>query len=318
MIAVMPVFCLSLHAGYLCRHSGACCTAGWDIPAETAVVDAVRQRVVMDEPAATLFLSHAGGGFTVGKRGDGACVFFEPARGHLCVIHRQAGAEHLPSACRHFPRVVLRDPRGTFVTLSHFCPTAAAMLLDPGPLRIIEAPPSIALGGSLEGLDATAVLPPLLRAGVLMDYEGLSAWERAGIAVLDRDDLDVDAALEIIATRTAAVMRWSPGSDSLAISVERAFGEWLGAEEPHRPAARADRPLRAFLAAHLFGSWAAYQRGGLQAVVDDLRTALVTLRREMQVHDSVVESARAADLRLRHKGTSVSARGSVRGSRGRP
>jgi hypothetical protein len=29
-----PVFALSIHADYACRHSGACCSAGWTIPVE--------------------------------------------------------------------------------------------------------------------------------------------------------------------------------------------------------------------------------------------------------------------------------------------
>ena len=34
MLAVMPVYSLSIHADYRCRHSGACCTADWDVPVE--------------------------------------------------------------------------------------------------------------------------------------------------------------------------------------------------------------------------------------------------------------------------------------------
>ncbi|MGE5360921.1 MAG: hypothetical protein ACM3NQ_18035, partial [Bacteroidales bacterium] len=30
----LPVRSLSIHAHYSCRHSGACCTAGWPIPVE--------------------------------------------------------------------------------------------------------------------------------------------------------------------------------------------------------------------------------------------------------------------------------------------
>ena len=63
------------------------------------------------------------------------CVFFEPRRGNLCAIQRQMDHSHLPSACRHFPRVAVIDPRGTFVTLSHVCPTAARMLIDGGDCR---------------------------------------------------------------------------------------------------------------------------------------------------------------------------------------
>jgi len=30
----MAVFALSIHADYRCRHSGACCSADWDVPVE--------------------------------------------------------------------------------------------------------------------------------------------------------------------------------------------------------------------------------------------------------------------------------------------
>jgi hypothetical protein len=31
------VFALSIHADYRCRHSGACCSADWDVPVELTV-----------------------------------------------------------------------------------------------------------------------------------------------------------------------------------------------------------------------------------------------------------------------------------------
>jgi len=34
MIGIMPAKCLDIHADYLCGHAGACCTAGWAIPAD--------------------------------------------------------------------------------------------------------------------------------------------------------------------------------------------------------------------------------------------------------------------------------------------
>src|SRR4029079_4552041 len=71
------------------------------------------------------------------RRPNGACIFFERQRGNLCAIQRQMDRSHLPSACRHFPRVVVIDPRGTFVTLSHLCPTAARMLIDGGAAAVV-------------------------------------------------------------------------------------------------------------------------------------------------------------------------------------
>lgn len=325
MIAVMSVFCLSFHATYACRHAGACCTQAWDIPVETDVAELVRGgSVVVDGgPRQPLLVprSNADDGFMLGRRAEGACVFFEPERGRLCAIHRQAGPERLPSACRHFPRVVLRDPRGTFVTMSHFCPTAAALLVDPAGMEVVEAPVSISLGGSLEGLDATAVLPPLLRPGVLVDYDGLSEWERAGLAVLDRDDLDAERALDIISAATREVASWAPGRESLASAVRRAFSRALRGELSSRgKCSRPDRSERAFLAAHLFANWAAYESGGLLGVLDNLREVLATLRRHLRKQESFVDVVRGADLELRHadkkRGGPVSASGGSAGDRG--
>jgi hypothetical protein len=55
-----------------------------------------------------------------------------------------------------------------------------------------------------------------------------------------------------------------------------------------------------FAAAHLFGSWAAYQNGGIAGVVGAVRGALSLLKREMASGASFVEAARATDLALRH------------------
>jgi hypothetical protein len=156
-------------------------------------------------------------------------VFFEKDAGGLCRIHRTLGEGSLPSACRHFPRVVLSDPRGTFITLSHFCPTAAGLLFEDGPLTIVAAPDALSLAGSAEGLDARDVLPPLLRPGMLMDVEAYGAWERNGISVLQAG-VSAGAALASIASATRAVQGWSPGQGSLAGAVERAFQQALPAE----------------------------------------------------------------------------------------
>src|SRR6185436_6391704 len=117
-------------------------------------------------------------------REDGACVFFEPLAGRLCAVHRTVGPRLLPSACRNFPRIALRDPRGVFVTLSHYCPTAARLLLRDQDLAIVDAPASITLDGEVEGLDATGVLPPLLRQGMLMSLDAYDTWEREAVATL--------------------------------------------------------------------------------------------------------------------------------------
>ena len=282
----MPVFCLSVHASYACAHAGACCTAGFTIPVEAPIVHGLRLRGI-EAPA----ILDTGRG--------GACLFFEADGGRLCAVHRLAGPDLLPSACRHFPRVVLTDPRGTFVTLSHFCPTAAALLADSGPLKIVEAPPSLALDGRLEGLDARTVLPPLLRPGVLMDLDGYTAWERASIAVFDRADTGPETALEIIAACTRTICDWTPGHTPLAQRVTEVFDARRHAFDAE------ERPVKAFMAAHLFASWAPYEGGGLHAAIDAVADALARLRGEMR-HAPFVDAVQVVDLQLRHTRENVS------------
>ena len=288
----MRTFCLSVHARYACRHSGACCTASWPIQMDFGMARELRRR--MNTPN---FLDHVDGLSYLTRRPDGSCVFLE-REGGLCAIHRIAGPDLLPLACRHFPRVALTDPRGTFVTLSGFCPTVASMLLDHGRLHVVEAPAPLALNGTLEGLDATAVLPPLLRPGILIDYESYAAWERAAIGVLDRDDLDARQALDIIEFATRAVQRWTEDDGPMVKCVDRAFSHLP--PRAANPRSLDTRPTRVFVAGHLFASWAAYQDGGIAGVIEVARTALTELERELARGLSFVDAVRAADFRLRH------------------
>lgn len=228
-------FCLRLHADYVCQHAGACCTAGWAIPLEKQAYENVRLHFGGQER----LLFAAGGPLPEGAAAvlavqpSGACVFFEPGRGNLCAVHRELGAASLPAACRHFPRIVLTDARGTFISLSHFCPTAAGLLRSPGAaaFEVVQAPGPLALESNvaddgpedLEGLDARDSLPPLLCPGMLTDLDGYDAWERAAIALLSRHDLTAGGALAILSSATRAVQSWRPGRGSLREAVAREF-----------------------------------------------------------------------------------------------
>jgi Fe-S-cluster containining protein len=311
--------CLSIHASYGCRHAGACCEQDWHIPVEPEVLRVVGALGI--RPLAAGF-ARVGPDTVLARHPGGACVFLEAADGRLCSIHRQAGPGALPSACRHFPRLPLRDDRGTFIGMSHFCPTAAAMLLDDGPLEIVEAPASLDVLG-LEGFEARAALPPLLRPGLLADLDAYTEWEAACIRTLGRDDIDLEAALGVIAAATARARTWTPGPLGLRQWIADAFELHAGAPaEPfgaahqrHRAAAlepvsparfprygdddeatwalgrRAlrhfDRAIRRFLAARLFACPVAYEGQGLLTLVEWLRTCLAVLQRD---------AAREADL----------------------
>jgi len=287
------VRCLTIHASYTCAHAGACCRAGWTIPVEGPLVSPLR--AIGIEIGATRIAP---------VLPDGHCTFFEPET-RLCRIHRRGGASLLPSVCRHFPRVVVKDRRGTSVTLSHFCPTAAALLFAAPRFAIVDAPRPLALDGSLEGLDATDVLPPLLSPGVLTDWDGYSAWEAEAIALFDIDDLEPERAVQVLTRATELASAWRPGSDSLACAVHRAFAR-------SRPDALGNggrwgafgRIVNAFLAAHAFASWAAYKPDGLRAIPRAVAAALAILTREldgqMLTRETLTNAIRASDLQLRH------------------
>ena len=326
--AAMAAFCLGIHARYQCRHAGACCQ-NWTVPAEARIVQIVEtQKLRRSGFSGTLFLPvdrPEGRSWTVARDAHDDCVFFERDAGRLCVLHREAGIDALPAACRHFPRKILRDARGTCISLSHFCPTAAGMLLTPGGLEIVEARPPLDLPPPLEGLDARDALPPLVRPGLLCDVDGYQAWEQAGIATFAREDLTSDQSLNVIAAATDDIREWQPRAETLRERVVRAFAaacpvEMANANAQKRAmeivaalsAGRAadiapvdrfedrwaqhvahhfapfERPMMNYLAARLFANWIAYQGRGLRSIVDWLWTCAAVVRHN--VLERVLES----------------------------
>jgi hypothetical protein len=256
-----------------------------------------------------------GPAWTVARDRHDDCVFFERGAGRQCVIHREAGMDALPVACRHFPRTILHDSRGTFISLSHFCPTAATMLLAPVSLAVVEAQPPLRLPPPLEGLDASEALPPLLRPGLLCDPAGYQAWEHRGIATFARGDLAFGECVNVIAGAAEAVRLWEPRRESLAERVETAFEvarpvkdsdleaheramEIVAALSAGRASdyspidrfeehwerhvaahfAAFERPMRNYLAARLFANWIAYQGRGLRSIVEWLRVCAAVVR----------------------------------------
>ena len=203
-----------------------------------------------------------------------------------------------------FPRVVLHDGRGTFVSLSHFCPTAAALLFEAGDLwpavGIVDAPPALTGVGPLDGLDARSVWPPLLRPGVLMDLESYDAWERLGVELLMREGVAPDVSLDALASTTNRITAWSPGGPApLLHAVRDAFGML---SPPPTAVLDVDRSaLKRWLAARLFGNWIAYQGNGLQAIVGHLRGCLATFTTELARDGSPLEAIRRSDLLIVHR-----------------
>jgi hypothetical protein len=215
-----PTRALSIHARYACGRSGACCTAGWAIPVEPDVDDGLRRgweegRLRAGGAASVAELLRPAAGLADGARvllrqdRHGRCAFFEPHAGNLCAIHRGLGHEALPVACRQFPRLALLAPDAVRITLSHFCPTAAGLLFAPGPCAIVEDPPAFPPARVYEGLDAREALPPLLRPGVLLGWDGHAAWEAHAVATLAGGALGPEEALARLEAQAAAASAWT-------------------------------------------------------------------------------------------------------------
>jgi len=233
-------------------------------------------------------------------RQDGTCTFLENGT-RLCEIHKVGGHGSLPLTCRMFPRIVLHDPRGTFVSLSHFCPTAAAMLFEPGPVGIVDAPSTLTDGGALDGLDARNVWPPLLRREMLMDLESYDTWERLGVEVLTREAVAPRESLDALDAATTRITRWTPGSTPLGHAVLDAFGALApptSVLEHHDPA------VKRWLAARLFGSWIAYQGEGLATIVRYLRACLDAFTIELARDRNALEAIRRSDRLIVHDSSS--------------
>jgi hypothetical protein len=312
--------CLSFHAGYRCQHVGACCSAGWDVEVEPHIVDAVRSGRLLpvlstDAPFAAL---PEGDALAPARTTSGECAFHHA---HRCSLQEVGSESMLPSACRHFPRVYLRDARGTLLTLSHFCPTAASLLLDTAPVTVVDAQPPLALAEPIEGLDAREALPPLVRPGLLADTAGYGAWEEAVVRTF-LDSPDVDSAFSRIEEATETIRRWSPSKGPFTSAVQSAFAVTTvaasTADQParlsrafaivreltgphplmevpsgferdwtrlHDAAAHAMRnPMARYLAATAFGNWIAYRGQGLRSIVEWLRACYDVVRVQMVRH----------------------------------
>ena len=297
---------LSFHAAYCCRDSGDCCSAGWPI-------------LVEPDRAGALARLAGRRSMTLLPVVDGRCVFHDDAR-RRCRAHETLGHAALPLACRQFPRVSVIDPRGVSVTLSHFCPTARALLDDEGATGIVVDAPAFPSDGEYEGLDVRAALPPLLRPEMLMDWESWWLWEAESVALIGARAEAPDTALAALRVAVDDASGWSPERGPLDVAVRSAFDRaretrapWHAGDRvrqawaddvvasiprPHRPRVldRTPEPpppgvLARFLAAHAFASWTAHQGTGLHAWLRSLEVASV-LAEDFGV--------RQADLLLRH------------------
>lgn len=210
----------------------------------------------------------------------------------------------MPLACRMFPRLILHDSRGTFISLSHFCPTAAGLLFETGPpAAIVDAPAALAGAGQLDGLNARDVWPPLLRPGVLMDPESYGIWERLAVEVLTREGIAPRVSLDTLDAATRRAEQWTPdvSGEPLLHAVRDAFGLQsppTAVLEDYEPA------VKRWLAARLFGTWIAYQGNGLRTIVRYLQACLDVFTIELARDRDALQAIRRSDRLIVHESSS--------------
>lgn len=325
----MPVRVLSFHAEYKCRHRGRCCTSGWPIPVEEP------ERTEIERAVAAGLLAAPPGfhsrdradaqptGPTLIGTTDGRCVFHDDHATGGCRIHRTLGHAALPLACRQFPRLSVRDPRGVSVTLSHYCPTAADLMAHwEGGVAIVHDAPAFPANAEYVGLVADAALPPLLHPRLAMDWDSWWLFERLSLELL----ADAPDPLDRLALAVEFSREWAVDRGRLQAHLITAFGRarhaevrpsllsvsrtdqriadafaavpdaWQGAaREGLMPPAGppvGDTVLRRYLAAHAFANWAAYQGEGVRTWFRAVETAACVLSR--------TSDPGRADLLLRH------------------
>jgi hypothetical protein len=264
----------------------------------------------------------------------GECVFLEHET-KLCIVHRDMGEAALPATCRHFPRLAVRDERGTFITLSHFCPTAASMLFRDDCALAIVAGPRAFPPLDYEGLTVTTNdLPPLLSPTMLMDLAGYSAWEYHMVTRCAQAGMSPESVVETLTRDARSLRNWRPGGITLVDAVrtlpdrpERTdtaatlepsvtlFEQVMRAvpddlrprpDESGLDSAFADfvspawstfhAPLNRYLASKAFASWTAYQGRGIMTIVRGLEAALSVVRLESARQCRNAQRALDADL----------------------
>ena len=325
-----PVYALSIHADYRCRHSGACCSTDWDVPVELPVFRNLDALISSNHLRPFAVGEHGVPPLVTGsdlpdaaaaifaRTPQGHCVFLDGGS-HLCIVHRDFGEAMLPATCRHFPRVAVRDARGTFISLTHYCPTAASMLFrDDVRVEIVASPPAFP-PGDYDGLNVNRdAWPPLLNPRMLMDLEGYSAWERHMVERCANVDMAPESVLATLERDAGTLRAFVPDGRSLAEPVRALPSHFIEAaahatldaslgmhaevmtavaedlkplpdEEGLRDAYVRDvaprwrdwhAPLNRYLAAKAFANWTAYQGRGLLSIVRGLEAALALVRVE--------------------------------------
>ncbi len=240
------------HAAYACRHSGVCCSSDWEIPVEDALHGRLTRAIAAGEVRprdGVGLVDRPGlppGTHAVLGRLRGRCVFHREGP-YACGLHAWGGAEAKPVACRQFPWIAVHDPRGTFVSLSHVCPSAAGLLDDPALLVLTELPRAAA---SFDGLDVRRALPPALSTRRLLDWDALSAWEAQALDACARNTAPEGVLPDLLRLRAHA-RRWTSAQGRLADWIASWTPEASPVAPPWTPDPALDAIVRASVPAGL-------------------------------------------------------------------
>ena len=327
------IFALDAHASYRCRHSGACCTAGWTIPVEPRLLPLLSSTWLQPDE-------------------QGTCPQYDCASG-LCGLHCSGGEAMLPESCHHFPRRALIDSRGTSVALSHFCPTAASLLLvNDRPLAVVSMPEAFPASRAYDGLDARGAWPPLLRPDALFDDESYGCWERYLVGAISTSPVGVHETLLNVAATAEQLRKWHIERGTLVDwtndvlkqrsapgeAVRHRYARFSGVEACRRVVGAVPPTLDApsppddldqieaqwvvpfwaaherlalkYVAAKAFASWTAYQSRDIRTQIAELFTTAAVLRVECARtcaaavapldRARLIEAVRRSDLLLMH------------------
>lgn len=258
---------LGVHRDYACHHAGACCRSGWTVPVEVSRYDALAEAIRTggltapggDDVAPLVpFPARTGDyGGLLGVCEDGRCAFLEPVHTAgsfliprpACAVHRQLGHAALPLACQQFPRVAVMRPASTAVSLSHYCPTAAALLFrSEGALAIERGPATLVDEHVWEGLDVREALPPLLRHDALFTWTAFDRWEQFVVAMLADPAQSLEEAVATLAAAAEALREWRLEHGALDAFVEERLrgvrAETHHAQVPTSASMTADEAIR--------------------------------------------------------------------------
>lgn len=129
---------------FACEMCGACCRKEWLVTLDEASYQrnrALFARQGREKEFSQAFIQLAQPGqpgeyAKIAKKPTGGCWFL--SEDNCCVLHREAGHEHLDAVCQTFPRYPMLTSRGMEFTLSFSCPAVLKLVRREEPLTVIR------------------------------------------------------------------------------------------------------------------------------------------------------------------------------------